>query len=108
VRIRYRRHQVTRGQVETLFSGLNDKEQAILSHILLTAAESTSEVSGFADGFAGFAPTLAVGVRFNDIAFTHTVDKSSAKLYLACANGEHFKRSKLQIGAGGDGEKTCR
>jgi type VI protein secretion system component Hcp len=80
------------GKLETLFSGLDDKEQAILSHILLTAAESTSEVSGYsADGFTGFAPTLAVGVGFHDISFTRKVDKSSPTLFLKCANGEHFK-----------------
>jgi type VI secretion system secreted protein Hcp len=34
-------------------------------------------------------------VHFHDFHITKSVDKSSAKLFLACATGEHFKTAEL-------------
>jgi Type VI secretion system effector, Hcp len=81
------------GKLDTLIAGLNEREQAILSHILRTAAESASEVSMYADtGFnAGVAFNLAVAVGLGDVSaaktqhrdmsFTKLLDKASPKLY---------------------------
>jgi hypothetical protein len=81
------------GKLETLFESLNEQEQALLSHVLQTAAESASEVSGYAA--VGFSPGIALDlagaagirdvsskVRLHDFSFTKRVDKASPNLFL--------------------------
>jgi type VI secretion system secreted protein Hcp len=46
------------------------------------------------DGGAGGGSTVGK-VHFHDLNITKGVDKSSAKLFLACAIGEHFKSAEI-------------
>ena len=79
------------GKLETLSEGLNERERALLSHVLHTAAESASEVSGFAA--VGFSPGIALDlagaagirdvsakVKMHDFHFVKVVDKASPTL----------------------------
>jgi hypothetical protein len=53
----------------------------------------------------GFAASRASTTRtqVNDITITKTVDKSSAKLFLACTNGKHFSSAKITLRKSGGG-----
>jgi len=80
-------------KLETLVAGLNVREQAILGHVLQTAAESASEVSGYAA--VGFSPGIALDlagaagirdvsakVKLHDLSITKKIDKASPSLFL--------------------------
>jgi len=54
------------------------------------------------------ATTSAAGSRadFQDLSIVKTFDKASPKIFLACANGQHFKEVTLELcRAGGDKQK---
>lgn len=55
-------------------------------------------------GAASTAGSLsAERANFGDFSVIHAIDKSSPKLFLACASGEHLKSAKLELcRAGGD------
>ncbi len=36
-------------------------------------------------------------VKFQDISFTHLVDKASPNLMLACASGKHYPEARLTV-----------
>jgi len=59
--------------------------------MLETFSWGVSNATSFSHGGGG-----GVGkVQMQDIHFTKTTDKSSTKLFMACANGEHIKTATL-------------
>jgi type VI secretion system secreted protein Hcp len=60
-----------------------------------------SQSGTFASGGGGGAGKVA----FQDIHFTHKVDKSSPKLMLACANGQHIKSGIVTCRKAGTGQQ---
>ena len=57
---------------------------------------NSGTIGGGGGGGAGKA-------SFNDFSFTHHMDKSSPKLWLSCATGQHIKQAILTLRkAGGD------
>ena len=63
-------------------------------------------ILSYAWGEAQPAPTGGTGggagkIALQDFHFSMLVNKASPKLFLACANGEHFKNAVLTVGHSG-------
>lgn len=83
---------------------------AVNIHIKIASIDGMSEIDGFkgqiqVESFSwgmtqttNFAASQGGGagkVNMSDLHFTHTVDKASPKLMLACCNGTHIKDAVL-------------
>ena len=54
-------------------------------------------------GGSGYGGGAGAGkANFNDFHFTKRVDKASPELFLACANGKHFKEALLSVRKAGE------
>ena len=56
------------------------------------------------DGSFGRGGGGAGKVQMNDVSFTAKVSKASAKLFLACATGDHLKKAVLTVRKAGGGK----
>jgi type VI secretion system (T6SS) effector Hcp len=63
----------------------------------------TGGVTGSSDilGFSFAQGGSAAKAKAHDVQFTKHLDKSSPKLFLACANGTHIKQVTIEIGKNG-------
>src|SRR5258705_10860493 len=60
-----------------------------------------SNTGSFASGGGGGAGKA----QFQDFHFTTNTNKSSPKLFLACATGEHIKEATITVGKAGRGQQ---
>ena len=80
---------------------LDDRDKTVLRGLLQLAGEriadlAGSEVTGFGFDLGRQGIGGAFSLNFSpDVAFTKTVDKSSAKLFASCCTGEHFKQATI-------------